>query len=91
MNISKEIKILIEGTLKGLYPDFQSFKKQAIEILVEIPKERVHGDYSTNVALALSKIRKKSPLEIANQIVEKINHSHILKNMRIEKVEVVAP
>ncbi|NQU19572.1 arginine--tRNA ligase, partial [bacterium] len=38
-------------------------------IAIEIPKERVNGDLSSNVAFRLSSVLKKSPKEIAGLIL----------------------
>ncbi|MFH1402010.1 MAG: arginine--tRNA ligase [Patescibacteria group bacterium] len=56
------------------------------DFVVEHPTEESFGDYATNVAMALTKIAKKNPLEIANAIAEKISRPDL-----IEKVEVVSP
>ncbi len=42
------------------------------EIPLERPKEREHGDFSTNVAFSLTKEFKKSPQEIAKRLVKDI-------------------
>ena len=42
--------------------------KNLNSITVTIPPEKFDCDLSTNVAMVLSKINNKSPLEIANQI-----------------------
>lgn len=39
---------------------------------MEQPLEESHGDYATNVAMALAGILKKSPLEIAQDIVKNL-------------------
>ena len=54
-------------------------------ISVEIPKAKENGDYSTNIAMKLTKILNKNPLEIANDIIKDINESWI------EKVSVAGP
>ena len=57
-----------------------------INFTVEIPKEKKFGDYSTNIAMVLTKKMKKNPREIANDLVEK------LKNFEIfEKIEIAGP
>ncbi len=76
--MKKEIEKLIQKAVGVEAPSF----------LVEVPAEATHGDYSTNIALVLSKKLGKNPREIANEIVVKINHAHILENVSIEKVEV---
>lgn len=53
---------------------------------VEIPTEKTHGDYSTNVALVLSKKLNKNPREVAEDIKTKIGG-----NKLFEKVEVAGP
>ena len=42
------------------------------DILVEIPKDKNNGDYSTNVAMQLAGILKKNPKEIAEEIKNNI-------------------
>lgn len=55
------------------------------EIQVEIPKNKDNGDYSTNIALKLSKKMHKNPLEIANLIIDNIKEDYV------EKVEIANP
>ena len=52
------------------------------------PEIMVHGDFATNVALALSKQLKKSPVEVAKQIAEKLKED---KLENIEKIEIAGP
>src|SRR5687767_12396111 len=56
------------------------------EISVEAPKIASHGDYSTNIALALAKKMNSNPVEIAQRIADGIQKPDFL-----EKVEAVAP
>ena len=79
-DLNSQIKKLIEGAAKNQWPDFGT-----TSVVVERPKEASHGDYSTNVALALSKKLGKNPMEIAQKIAEGI------KDKLFEKVEAVAP
>ena len=58
----------------------------AKEVTVEAPKEKTHGDYSSGVALVLSKKIGKNPIEFANEIVEKIGEQKF-----IAKIEVAGP
>ena len=55
------------------------------EIKIEIPANKTHGDFSSNIALLLAKQLKNSPINIANQIKDSIN------NDKITKIEVVNP
>lgn len=56
---------------------------EAPNVVLEHPADTKNGDYSTNIALTLSKQLGKNPREIAEQIVSKIE-----KAEDIEKVEV---
>ena len=42
-------------------------------IVIDIPKDKKNGDYSTNVAFLLTKELKKSPMLIAEDIANNIN------------------
>ena len=54
-------------------------------IIIETPKVESNGDYSTNVALLLTKVLRKNPMEIASLIKENIEDNII------EKVEIAPP
>lgn len=56
-------------------------------IFLELPKDKEHGDYATNLAMKLAKVAKKRPLEIANEIVTQSN----LKRMHLDKMEIAGP
>ena len=64
----------IEWNLKQAVADAakKSFDKElAIEaIVIEIPKDKGHGDYATNTAMRLARELKKNPREIAAALVE---------------------
>jgi arginyl-tRNA synthetase len=70
--IRTEIRNLVEKSIKafqkeGVLPVFE-----IPEIIIDHPENKNYGDYSTNVAFALSKILKKSPLELSDLICKKI-------------------
>ena len=63
----KEILIdLINDALKKM-----DITNASIEI--EQPKIKENGDYSSNIALKLTKILNQNPMDIANNIVANIN------------------
>ena len=55
------------------------------EVVIESPKEKTHGDYSTNIAMRLAKALHNSPVNIANKLLEGLNDE------LIEKVEIAGP
>jgi len=80
--ISKIIEVSIEESKKNnSLPNFDSKK-----IIVEKPKNKSFGNWSTNIALTLSKELKKKPVEIAEIIKSNISNSSI-----IETVEIIPP
>ncbi|RTE09636.1 arginine--tRNA ligase [Paenibacillus whitsoniae] len=42
---------------------------QLPEIVLEIPKEKAHGDFATNVAMQLTRIAKANPRQLAERII----------------------
>lgn len=56
---------------------------QNIKIMVEKTKDKVHGDFSTNLAMLLTKVLKKKPLDIAQQIIDNLELTS-----QIDKVEI---
>ena len=55
-------------------------------VMVEIPKDKANGDYSTNIAMRLTKQLGRKPQDIARELVEELSKSDL-----IEKVEVAGP
>ncbi|HEX8974268.1 MAG TPA: arginine--tRNA ligase [Patescibacteria group bacterium] len=74
---------LFEAKKANNWPAFE-----IAEIIVDHPKNDAFGDYTTNVAMILSKQLKKNPLEIANEL--KVE-SEKLKDSYIEKIEIAPP
>lgn len=81
MNLKLVIKELIEKALDTLNV---SYDENTVSI--EIPKIREQGDFSSNIAMKLSKELKDSPRNIAEKLVE------ILKdNKELTKVDIAGP
>ena len=74
MSIKKELQQIIKSSLEKA-----DIALDLDKIVIEIPKDATHGDYSTNVALVLTKILHKNPMEIANTIKENIASDSIDK------------
>lgn len=88
------LKELVDQIKKGIYNSIvklgyndPSIISDASMIVLEIPKDKEHGDYATNIAMRLSKIAKKKPYDIANELIEGLDFSA----MHISKVEVAGP
>ena len=80
MSIKQKIQRIIKTSLDNNNIEFDLDK-----IIIETPKDSKNGDYSTNIALMLTKILKDNPMNIASKIASSIN------DKSIEKVEIAAP
>lgn len=80
----------IEKNLYQLLSDFITNKYgidgEAFKVVVEIPKDNKNGDYSTNVAMRLTKQLGKRPQEIAREIADELS-----KQDFIEKIDIAGP
>lgn len=57
------------------------------EVVLEVPKDKVHGDLATNIAMQLTRIAKKNPRQIAEDIIANLD----LKKGDIEHAEIAGP
>ena len=57
------------------------------QITIEIPKEKSHGDYSTNIAMQLTRLLRKNPRMIAEELIEAIDK----KEANIDSIEIAGP
>jgi len=80
MSIKKELQQIIKESLNKNNIDFDENK-----IIIETPKNESNGDYSTNIALMLTKILHDNPINIANKITDSISKDIL------EKVEIAPP
>ncbi len=85
--LRKKTEKILNGVFKKLQKEERIFLPD-VQIEVEFPKEKMHGDLSTNVALLLSRKLKKNPQKLAQLIVEKIDPK---RTKWIEKIEVKDP
>ena len=76
-----ELASIISSALDQILDD-----SSTIDIHIERPKTLEHGDYSTNIALQLTKILKKNPREIAQLIIEKVG-----LHPSIDRLEIAGP
>ena len=81
MNLKELIKDIIANALEEL-----SIAYDKKNIVVEVPKNRNNGDFSSNVAMQLTKVLKSNPRNIAEEII-----SVIKNNKEIEKADVAGP
>ena len=83
-----EIKEVIIGSIKTALFSLKIDDSKIKKIGLEHPEDISHGDYSTNVAMVLSKIVAQNPRELAEKVVAEILER---KPKEIEKIEVAGP
>lgn len=90
----KRLKSELTSLIKeAVYKNLPLLKKKPLNIHLEIPKDKEHGNLSTNIALQISSILKKDPLDTASLIREdllKLINKGKLKE-KISEVEVKSP
>ncbi len=84
--ILKKEKVSVDPIKELLYQEVAKIIENKVDFVIEHPTEESHGDYATNVAMALAGVLKESPLKIAQDIAKKINLPDL-----VEKIDVVAP
>ena len=78
---------IIDDTLSEAVRKGQITAKKIPPVELEVPKITEHGDFSTNIAMILASMEKKSPRLIADTIIESMGEHHSI----IAKVEVAGP
>lgn len=88
MNVMQENQIkLIEHIKQAVVQAVGLEETEVPEILLEVPKDKKHGDYSTNIAMQLARVAKKAPRQIAESIVPELKKD----NKLIKEVEIAGP
>ncbi|MBC1521889.1 arginine--tRNA ligase [Listeria aquatica] len=88
MNLIKETQENLVGQIKQAVLKATGISEADMpEILLEVPKEKSHGDYSTNIAMQLARVAKKAPRAIAESIIQEFD----TKSSQIEKIEIAGP
>ncbi|MGE7660168.1 arginine--tRNA ligase [Peribacillus sp. NPDC097197] len=88
MNIVNEVQEKLKQEIKdAVIKAGLATEEQVPQVVLELPKDKAHGDYSTNMAMQLTKIAKKAPKMIAEAIIENFDQS----KASIEKIEIAGP
>ncbi|NRG26639.1 arginine--tRNA ligase [Bacillus circulans] len=88
MNIVDQIKDKLKEEIKQcVIKAGLAAEEQIPEVILELPKDKAHGDYSTNMAMQLARVAKKAPRMIAEAIIENFDQT----KASIKKVEIAGP
>jgi len=83
------IKRDLQQSLLTIISDLYDVRFVADEIVVERPNIESHGDFATNIAMKLAGELKRSPLDIAEEIVERLKAEEIQR--KLEDITIATP
>ncbi|MFB5193810.1 arginine--tRNA ligase [Bacillus sp. AFS073361] len=88
MNIVEQVQSKLKEEIRAAVLKAELASEEQIpDVILETPKEKAHGDYSTNMAMQLARVAKKAPRVIAEALLANIDHS----KASIEKIEIAGP
>lgn len=86
-NIKNEIRDVVRKSIQKAVDKGEFNPIQVSNITIEIPKEKEHGDFSTNIAMQITKQVKKPPKQTAEIIIANME----TENTYIDRVESAGP
>ncbi|MED0666037.1 arginine--tRNA ligase [Bacillus badius] len=88
MNVAEKVQEQLKEEVKAAVLKAGLAQEEEIPaVVLEAPKEKAHGDYSTNMAMQLARVAKKAPRAIAEEMIAHFDHS----KASIEKIEIAGP
>ncbi|SFE83934.1 arginine--tRNA ligase [Fictibacillus sp. KU28468] len=88
MNVVDQVKLHLKQEVEeAVIKAGLAEREQLPEVVLEIPKDKSHGDYATNMAMQLARIAKKAPKVIAEEILNHFDKS----KASISKLEIAGP
>ncbi|MEH7501166.1 arginine--tRNA ligase [Neobacillus drentensis] len=88
MNIVEQVQSKLKDEIRAaVLKAGLATEEQIPAVILETPKEKAHGDYSTNMAMQLARVAKKAPRVIAEALIENIDRT----KASIEKIELAGP
>lgn len=88
MTVVEKVKQqLKEEILESVVKAGLAERSECPDVVLELPKDKSHGDFATNMAMQLARIAKKAPRQIAEAIVEHIDR----EKAHIQKIDIAGP
>ncbi len=81
---AKNVQSIIKSSLNKVLGNGE------IDIEIERPQSSTFGDYSTNIAMILSKNREQNPMDLATEIIEKLKKDDNLKDI-VDEISIAKP
>ncbi|MCC2503702.1 MULTISPECIES: arginine--tRNA ligase [Bacillus cereus group] len=88
MNSLEQVKGLIKEEIQAAVLKAElATEEQIPTVVLESPKDKTNGDFSTNMAMQLARVAKKAPRMIAEELVANFDKA----KASIEKIEIAGP
>jgi len=86
-NVREEIRNAVRKSIGKAVSSGEIPEVEISDIFVETPREKEHGDFSTNAAMQITKQARKAPRQIAEIIIKNLD----LEGTYIDRVECAGP
>jgi arginyl-tRNA synthetase len=88
MNIVEEVKTKMKHEIVAAIENAGlAEKKQIPDVILELPKDKAHGDYATNIAMQIARVARKAP----RQIAEELSAHFDKETTSVKKIEIAGP
>ncbi|PGM59215.1 arginine--tRNA ligase [Bacillus sp. AFS053548] len=88
MNTLEQVKSRLKNEIEAaVLKAGLATEEQLPQVVLETPKDKAHGDFSTNMAMQLARVAKKAPRMIAEELINSFDQS----KASIQKVEIAGP
>ena len=78
-----EITTILKDTIKKTLLEVYNIDYSVENIIIETPKEKTHGDFSSNIAMKLARELHNSPINIAKALLENLKGNKLFNNVEI--------
>ena len=78
-----EITTILKDTIKKALLEVYNIDYSVENIIIETPKEKTHGDFSSNIAMKLARELHNSPINIAKALLENLKSNKLFNNVEI--------
>lgn len=79
----EELASAIKAAIEAAVSSGQLAVAEIPEIGLEVPREKSHGDFASNIALVMAKAAKKAPRDVAQIIVENLPEGKMIRTVEI--------
>ncbi len=88
MNILEKVQENLKNEIKAAVIKANLASEEEVpDVILEKPKDKDHGDFSTNMAMQLARVAKKAPRMIADELIANFDQS----KASIEKMDIAGP